>query len=678
MWMAGVRARSCPEWRGSCLLGNNGFGDLISQASPDSGSSSATVDAVGSYRTHTDARGVTAVYQYDALSRVAGIGYPDSSLDVGYVYDVASASCASTEHFSAHRLSQVTHPGGSTAYCYDRFGQLVRKVQTVNGVASTVRYTYTKGGRLAQLIYPDGTIADYVRDSLGRISEVGLAQPNQARKIVVKQVGYAPFGPATGWTYGNGRTLQRPLDQDYRPLSVHDPAYGGLSLAFGYDAVGAIAELRSGAGSAVLAQYDYDALGRLTQTQDGATGTPIETYAYDATGNRTALTTAAGTAAYTYPASSHHLVAVDGQVRNYDANGNTLNIGSREFVYSDAGRMSETRQGGRVMEKYIYNDRGERIQRVGASGDALLTLYDETGRWLGNYSSTGQALQQAIWLDGFPVALVNAMAPGVPELVYVQPDHLGTPRVVIDPDRNVAIWEWSNTGEVFGNQAPNRDPDGDGVVFELGLRFPGQQDTDVAGLFYNYHRDYDAGSGRYVQSDPLGLGAGPSTYGYVGGMPTGAYDPKGLIAVREAPLGPGVRPPAGTVYCEDGVVNPFINRARFDSYERGCIGDCLALHEQTHVADATRSNPGVCRYGGWLPVLHPVGLVNFDNDQERLASEARAYTAELRCLTAKLSEQFCIGGTCEKVVRARINSINTRFLPDVFNGTYPNGSYGAE
>ncbi|MFB5206230.1 hypothetical protein, partial [Stenotrophomonas sp. 3diitr2024] len=39
-----------------------------------------------------------------------------------------------------------------------------------------------------------------------------------------------------------------------------------------------------------------------------------------------------------------------------------------------------------------------------------------------------------------------------PELAYVQPDHLGTPRVVIDPVRNVSIWEWSNKSEVFGNQ----------------------------------------------------------------------------------------------------------------------------------------------------------------------------------------------------------------------------------
>ncbi|HHA2662038.1 TPA: hypothetical protein ACOFD1_001565 [Stenotrophomonas maltophilia] len=55
--------------------------------------------------------------------------------------------------------------------------------------------------------------------------------------------------------------------------------------------------------------------------------------------------------------------------------------------------------------------------------------------------------------------------------------------------RDVAIWDWSNKSEVFGNQIPSADPDGDGVAFELALRFPGQQATDASGLFYNYQRN---------------------------------------------------------------------------------------------------------------------------------------------------------------------------------------------
>jgi len=99
---------------------------------------------------------------------------------------------------------------------------------------------------------------------------------------------------------------------------------------------------------------------------------------------------------------------------------------------------------------------------------------------------------------------------------------------VITNTANQIRWRWDTSP--FGELAANENPSGLGA-FKFNLRFPGQYLDKETNLFYNYFRDYDPQTGRYVQSDPIGLRGGLNTYLYVHGKPTALVDPTGRIGV---------------------------------------------------------------------------------------------------------------------------------------------------
>jgi RHS repeat-associated protein len=95
------------------------------------------------------------------------------------------------------------------------------------------------------------------------------------------------------------------------------------------------------------------------------------------------------------------------------------------------------------------------------------------------------------------------------------------------------VWRWklnqqTATGSnAFGAQPAEEDPDGNGTSLRFDLRFPGQHYDAATGLHYNYFRDYEPGTGRYVESDPIGLVGGVNTYAYGGDNPLLNSDPTG-------------------------------------------------------------------------------------------------------------------------------------------------------
>jgi RHS repeat-associated protein len=58
--------------------------------------------------------------------------------------------------------------------------------------------------------------------------------------------------------------------------------------------------------------------------------------------------------------------------------------------------------------------------------------------------------------------------------------------------------------------------------------YPGQSYDAETGFWHNYMRDYDGLTGRYLESDPIGLWGGLNTYLYSEGDPVGLTDAFGL------------------------------------------------------------------------------------------------------------------------------------------------------
>ncbi len=182
-------------------------------------------------------------------------------------------------------------------------------------------------------------------------------------------------------------------------------------------------------------------------------------------------------------------------------------------------------------------------------------VYDEHQHLLGQYQLlAGSVLpeQEVIWLGDIPVATLQ----GGPvyddngdylgwrtELLRLYTDHRNAVRRMSFafsrpsdyPPAYQYTWigpeyfDVNGYGPTLSYYDESVTPDEDYEGFSL--RFPGQMSPTVLPdtISYNMARDYDPLSGRYLESDPIGLAGGSySTYAYARGNPLSNVDPLGL------------------------------------------------------------------------------------------------------------------------------------------------------
>ncbi|WP_308613669.1 RHS repeat-associated core domain-containing protein, partial [Massilia mucilaginosa] len=428
----------------------------------------------------------------------------------------------------------------------------LRKEQT-NGAASrrfVTAYTYgstsSAVGHVTSMTYPSGNRIDITYDSNGKPSALGLTRPNAARTTILSDIAYQPFGAARSWLWGNHSAgspnkYERQFDIENRLVSypLGHPAAGGALRTLSYDAAGRIVSSthKGGTPGKLDQRYYYDGRDRLVGFDSAIGGQRFE---YDASGNRTRLKTGPNSYLNTIDPGSNRLISTSGPVpakRNtYDATGNLVNDGTIRYAYGNNGRLSSTTGVGGAAAQYRYNGLGQRAIKSDAASASTYFVYNEAGQMVGEYNSAGTPIQETIYLEGMPVAVIKPRAGGAEEnAYYLYADHLATARVITRASDNKMVWRWDGANP-FGEDQPDENPNRV-ENFAYNLRFPGQYYDRETNLHYNYYRDYDPQIGRYVQSDPIGLDGGINTYGYVSGNPLLYNDPFGLFEWPSLPQG---------------------------------------------------------------------------------------------------------------------------------------------
>jgi len=127
---------------------------------------------------------------------------------------------------------------------------------------------------------------------------------------------------------------------------------------------------------------------------------------------------------------------------------------------------------------------------------------------------TGDTWTNYLWFGGELVSVVRSG-----QVSYVHSDHLGRPDFATNGSQQTA---WKAYNYAYGRSVTQDS------IGCLNIGFPGQYYDAETGLWYNGFRHYDAGTARYVHSDPIGLQGGTNTYSYARGNPISRIDLLGL------------------------------------------------------------------------------------------------------------------------------------------------------
>jgi YD repeat-containing protein len=376
-------------------------GDLVSQTDPNGNTTQWTYNSNGQKLTETDALGNVTKWAYNSSGWLTAETDPEGNVTT-YGYDTQgrqitvetpNGGVTTTAYNSINEVTSVTDPlGHTTSYLYDSQGN-----QTVvtNALGDKTTMTYNQDNQETSLTDPDGNVTTFAYNTL---NEETLTTNPLGHKTTTT---YNSNEQVSTVTDPDGREDIYSYDSDGQNTSVVWKNASGTTvntLTYTYDSSGNVLTAANAAGTYTMA---YDADNRVTSVA-GLFGVSL-TYGYDAVGNRTSVQDSLGgttTVAYnadnewstieangtgmspmqvqrTYTADN--MKAVDTRYDSLTASIST-EVGITDYSYSgnqDVSNITYKNGSGTVLQQVTYSyDQADRVTTQYLNGTTSSYLYD--------------------------------------------------------------------------------------------------------------------------------------------------------------------------------------------------------------------------------------------------------------------------------------------------------------
>ena len=401
---------------------------LRTALNPESGSVSYQYDDDGNLAVKTDARAVSAHFEYDGLNRltrrwyngsssVSSVTHNNPSLPAGvgatdeakFYYDTQTLPTGApsyTRGAAVGRLVGQTYGGGSNGdyYAYDALGRATLKFQQVGAINYQLSGSYNLAGALLGVTYPSGHNVTNIYDQAARLATFSGNLGDNTTRTYANGILYSPTGSLVKERFGTITPVYNKLFYNSRgqlaEIRVSTSYTGPTDTNWNRGAIiSSYSDQCSGvcSGSGMTdnngnlkkqeiyvpnddqisgytmrsQQYDYDSLNRLNSARETLNSTEQwkQQFTYDRWGNRTINT------GVTYG------TGINNKALAVDTSTNRLGVPSGQ-----SGAMSYDAAGNLTNDTYtgagnrIYDAENKITSAWGGNNQAQLYAYDTGGQ----------------------------------------------------------------------------------------------------------------------------------------------------------------------------------------------------------------------------------------------------------------------------------------------------------